>query len=168
MAFNEPLTALSLIAAPAVLTNASAVLAAGTLTRFGRAIDRARQLAAILDKPGMLETVEGQMRYRQFERTQKRTLLLLRALSQFYLSLGCFAASSLLALLGGVFSSLSPAFGQQIGPVFAAAIGAVGVTTLALGCAALVRETRLAVVTISEERDIIRRMLPGLDSSEPE
>ena len=38
---DNPFTSLSLIAAPAVLTNASSVLALGTSNRFARAIDRA-------------------------------------------------------------------------------------------------------------------------------
>ena len=52
---DNPFTSLTRIAAPAVLTNASSVLALGMSNRFARAIDRARALAAILEK----ETVNG-------------------------------------------------------------------------------------------------------------
>jgi Protein of unknown function (DUF2721) len=40
----NPFAALSLIVAPAILTNASAVLAMSTSNRLARAVDRAREL----------------------------------------------------------------------------------------------------------------------------
>ena len=45
VAFN-PLSILTFIVAPAILTNASSVMSLGTANRFARAIDRARSLSA--------------------------------------------------------------------------------------------------------------------------
>ncbi len=45
----NPFAAVSLIVAPAILTNASAVLAMSTSNRLARAADRARELRACLD-----------------------------------------------------------------------------------------------------------------------
>ena len=42
---SNPFAALSLIVAPAILTNACSVLILSTSNRFARAVDRARQLA---------------------------------------------------------------------------------------------------------------------------
>lgn len=43
---TNPLGILTFIVAPAILTNASSVMALGTANRFARAIDRARELSA--------------------------------------------------------------------------------------------------------------------------
>ena len=48
----NPFAALSFIAAPAILTNASTVLALSTSNRFMRASDRMRVLADRLDRGG--------------------------------------------------------------------------------------------------------------------
>lgn len=48
---NSPFAALSLIVAPAVLTNASSILVLSTSNRLARAVDRARALAAELERP---------------------------------------------------------------------------------------------------------------------
>ena len=45
----NPFAALTLISAPAVLTNASCVLLFGTGNRYGRAIDRVHQLSALIE-----------------------------------------------------------------------------------------------------------------------
>ena len=44
----NPFAVLTFIVAPAILTNASSVMALGTSNRFARAIDRARSLATAL------------------------------------------------------------------------------------------------------------------------
>lgn len=46
---SNPFAALSLIVAPAILTNASSVLAMSTSNRLARAVDRARELARQLE-----------------------------------------------------------------------------------------------------------------------
>ena len=91
----NPFTVLTLIAAPAVLTNASSVLALGTANRLARVIDRVRELTAKLQ--GMDEAADSLelMQVRQLDRVERRALLLTKALSAFYLSLGSFAAVSL-------------------------------------------------------------------------
>ena len=48
-ATDNPYAVLTLIAAPAILTNASSVLALSTSNRFARAVDRQRQLSKLLD-----------------------------------------------------------------------------------------------------------------------
>ena len=47
---NSPLAVLTFIAAPAILTNASSVLALGTSSRFARNVERARQLISAISK----------------------------------------------------------------------------------------------------------------------
>ncbi len=153
---DNPFTSLTLIAAPAVLTNASSVLALGTSNRFARAIDRARALSALLEK----ETVSGDpltiMRVRHLNRVERRSLLLLYALRLFYLALGSFAASALTSLLGATFASSSHHLFYRLTLDAAAVSGTLGVGGLVSGCSLLVGETRLAVQTVSEEARFVR------------
>ena len=45
---DDPFAALTIVVAPALLTNASTVLCLGTATRFGRVLDRTREVSAQL------------------------------------------------------------------------------------------------------------------------
>ena len=47
---NNPFGILTFIVAPAILTNASSIMALGTSNRFARAIDRARSLLAEMER----------------------------------------------------------------------------------------------------------------------
>jgi len=47
---SNPLGMLTFIVAPAILTNASSVMALGTSNRFARTIDRARTLAVLVEE----------------------------------------------------------------------------------------------------------------------
>ena len=160
---SSPFAALTLIAAPAVLTNAASVLALGTSNRFARAIDRQRQLSLQLEKDGrVLVEGEGELRLRQLRRTEVRGQLLLQALTSFYTSLGSFAAASLLALVGAILGAeLAPAVGTATG-LLAVTIGLVGVGGLVFGCVLLVRETRVALESLREEADFTHRKFAHL------
>ena len=153
------------MAAPAVLCNASAVLALGASNRFARAVDRARSLAALLEKRGTLQSEEGSIRLRQFKRTHLRTLLLLRALSAFYLSLGSLAAATVVALIGVALTPWQSQGTIHIAPLIAVICGSVGVGGLGIGCMFLVRETRLAVVSIAEEDQVIRARIAAMEQA---
>src|SRR5215204_6495121 len=96
-----PFAALSLIVAPAILTNASSVLAMSTSNRLARAVDRARDLARQLEDSTAASN-DGGRRLRELAVTEARTVLLLRALRSFYTALGAFAVATLLSLIGSV------------------------------------------------------------------
>ena len=165
---TSPFAAVTMIAAPAVLTNAVSRLASGTANRFSRTLDRARALANRLENPtGKTDPYLGTLIH-QFERAQRRTLLLLSALQAIYVSLGSLAASSLVALVGMTAASYSglDGFGRVAGVVALAGL-ATGVGALAYACVLLMRETRLAVVSIAEEARHIRRKYPTLSAPLP-
>src|SRR4051812_2254580 len=100
----NPFAILTFIAAPAVLTNASSLLALGTSNRFARAVDRSRQLIRILEKKDEPEKMLELYR-EQLPTLERRATLLVRALSSFYFAIGCFAAGSLLSLFGAILAS---------------------------------------------------------------
>ena len=70
---DGPFAALTLIAAPALLTNASSVLALGTANRFSRAVDRQRHLTALLEADdGQGDPEQAKLRLRQLRRAERR------------------------------------------------------------------------------------------------
>jgi len=153
---DNPFASLSLIAAPAILTNASSVLALGTSNRFARAIDRARALSILLEKEQVNAAPITIMRVHQLNRLEKRSLILLHALRSFYLALGSFAASALISLIG---SSLTLSIHHLLFRLilwYGLATGAIGVGAIVFGCSLLVGETRLAVQNVAEEAKLVR------------
>ena len=152
----SPFAALSLIVAPAVLTNASSILVLSTSNRLARAVDRARTLATQLEVPAHIPDRFTPLRLKELATSEQRALMLLSALRLFYGSLGAFAAAALSSLLGAGLSA-GPA-GALAGTLelLAIAAGFIGVGGLILGCVLLVRETRIAVLVVSEEAALLR------------
>jgi hypothetical protein len=146
----DPFSILTVVVAPAVLTNASSVLALGTNNRLARLADRTHTLTAQLAK---LEP--GAKGYKlldyQLPALQTRAQLLLRALRCFYLGLGLFASSALISIAG----SIAAVYGGRSAFQAAAAIGVVcgasAVVALVCGCVLMIRETQLAVIGLAYE-----------------
>jgi hypothetical protein len=158
---TNPFGLLTFIVAPAILTNASSVLSLGTANRFARAIDRARALSSMLEGgEGKAPTPLAAFRARQLRFAERRALLLVRALTAFYVSVGAFGAASLVSLLGAIVTSMLPAAMRY--SVFGLALGAgvLGVAGLVTGSALLVIETRMALRILGEETDLLVRRLP--------
>ena len=154
---DSPYAALSLIAAPAILTNASSVLALGTSNRFARAVDRQRQLSALIDSLRGADAEQGAFRVVQLRRAERRAELLIRALTSFYVSLGSFAAAALVSLLG---AAVLPAGGTTLSlavRLLGLTIGLAGVGGLVFGCTLLVRETRVTLASLRDEAAFSRR-----------
>ena len=72
---------LTFIVAPAILTNASSVMTLGTSNRFARAIDRVRELSALVEGKEHEPDPVTALRVRQLRSAERRTLLLVRALT---------------------------------------------------------------------------------------
>jgi hypothetical protein len=161
---TNPFTLLSLIAAPAVLTNAASLLVLSTSNRFARAIDRARALVVHLKSAHAAADPETPIRFRQLHRAEQRSLLLLASLRLFYLSIGCFAFASLVSLIGAGIASSPYEVGMRVATFASLGSGVLGVGSLVVGCIVLVRETRLAVFSISEETKLLREQHVDLDS----
>jgi hypothetical protein len=155
---ENPFAVLTLIAAPAVLTNASSVLALGTSNRFARAVDRQRQLSAMLDNAGKLDADTLDVRRRQLGITEKRAQLLIGALTRFYTSLGAFAAAALISLIGAVVVPIGSPRIEIAVTTFALLAGVIGVGGLVFGCVLLIRETRLTVQALREEANLSMRL----------
>src|ERR1700719_1563205 len=74
----NPFAILTFIAAPAILTNSSSVMALGTSNRFARAIDRARALSSLVEGKEQDSDPEIVLRLRQLRVAERRALILVR------------------------------------------------------------------------------------------
>jgi len=152
----NPFAVLSLIVAPAILTNASSVLIMSTSNRLARGADRARELSKQLEGTEDLSTVEAQRRLKELTAAEGRTLLLLRSLRSFYVALGAFAFAAFVSLLGAVTAQIKLAAIVLPLELAGVAAGFVAVAALVNGSVLLLRETRIAVQVISERADTVR------------
>lgn len=152
----NPFAVLSLMVAPAILTNASTVLIMSTSNRLARGADRARELSKQLEGTTDLSCPDAQRRLRELRAAEDRTLLLLRSLRSFYVALGAFASSAFVSLLGAVTASIQ--LRPMVLPLELAGVGAglVAVAALVYGSMLLFRETRIAVQVISERAASVR------------
>jgi uncharacterized protein DUF2721 len=150
---ENPFAVLTAIVAPAILTNASSVLALGTSNRLARVVDRTRVVAREL--AGFEPGSSGYQTWTaQLEPLQVRAQMLLKALRLFYAGLGLFATSALVSVCG----SIAAYYGQRVlfkaGAALAVLSGASAVLGLALGCVLMVRETQLGVQSLAKEAKI--------------
>ena len=147
---ENPFAVLTIVVAPAILTSASSMLCLGTNNQLGRIVDRTRIVSSQLTS--LAPTDESCPFYQhQLQVLEVRWTLVLRALKLFYTSLGSFAAAALISLLGAVLttSALHAAF--IVIALFGLSSGTVGVAGLVIGCATMVKETRLAVESLAKE-----------------
>ena len=162
----NPFAALSLIVAPAILTNASSVLAMSTGNRLARAVDRARELARQLEdgktSGGADSDGEFDRRLRELTATEHRVTMLLRVLQSFYMALGGFASATLASLFGAVVSQYGPGLPAIFLEALAVTAGIVGVAALVRGSVILIRETNIAVRTITERAASVRARAENL------
>lgn len=153
----SPFAALSLIAAPAVLTNAASLLTMSTSNRLGRAVDRARDLARQLEAAGPATGLApDDRRLRELVATDERSVLLIRALRSFYSAIGGFACATLSSLVGAVVSSSTNGILVTALEVASVGAGFFAVGALVHGSALLMRETRIAVAVMHERTATIR------------
>lgn len=146
----NPFAVLSLIVAPALLTNTSAVLIMSTSTRLARAVDRARELSKQLEETQDFSSASCVRRLRELAATEQRSLMPLASLRSFYVAMGSFAAATLVSLLGAVMVPLGVSVPVRVLEVIGVGAGIVAVGALIYGSVLLVRETRIVVQVLQE------------------
>ena len=159
----NPFAALSLIVAPAILTNASSVLSMSTSNRLARAVDRAREqsrqhaTAQGSGRPaGRGGAPEIERRLNELTATEERAIMLLHVLQSFYVALGGFATATFASLLGAVVVPLGTGVGVTALELVAVTAGFVGVGAMVRGSAILIRETSIAVRVVTERAASVR------------
>jgi hypothetical protein len=152
---QNPFALLSLIAAPAVLTNAASVLVMSTTNRFLRASERMRALAVRVEEKKLTSGLRALLRA-QVDRTERQATLLLGALRASYTAIGSFASASLISILGAGLASTALRVGFHVLAALALAVGVLGASALVMACANLLAATRLSMLNMSEEAALIR------------
>jgi hypothetical protein len=158
---QSPWALLTFLAAPAILTNASTVLALGTSNRLARASDRARAASSVL--LGGKSAAQGPLAHgateriveEEFDTAARRAAMLVQALRRFYLAAGCFAAAACIALLGAVGAYFDAHALDVGGRVLAIAATMAGVASLVSGTLRLVAETRVALASIGKQVEAV-------------
>jgi hypothetical protein len=156
----NPFAVLSLIVAPAILTNASSVLAMSTSNRLARAVDRARELARQIEAAESARPEgdeETSRRLQELAITDERAVILLKVLQSFYIALGGFAMATLLSLIGAVLATTEHDLAVRTLELFAVGAGGIAVAALGRGSVLLVRETNIAVRVMHERAARVRR-----------
>lgn len=92
----------------------------------------------------------------QVNRVERQGLLLLSAMRWIYVSLGAFAAASLVTLLGAVSGQLGNELLVRIIVGSGLLLGFLGVAGLVGGCVNLFHATQLSLVNIRQEAALIR------------
>ena len=152
----NPFAILTFIVAPAILTNASALMALSTSNRFARAIDRARDLTRQLEiaradsNSSLVDRLISELLL-----TERRAILLLRAIRSFYFSLGGFAFGVLFSLLGAGLINLKVIVLNHLFALSAIVAVFLAVGALVIGSVSLVHETS---ITVGILQDRIRKL----------
>jgi len=146
----NPFTALASIGAPAILTNASALLVMSSSNRLARAVDRARALATEMEAPDAFSNPNAPWLMHELDAAQARMVMLIRSLRSFYIAIGGFAVAALVAITGAIAAPLVPATLTLTLEIFTLCAGFVAVWGLVNGAVLLVRETRTTVNVLKE------------------
>jgi hypothetical protein len=154
---GNPFAVLTFIVAPAILTNASSVMGLQTANRFTRAVERTRSLTGQLAGKDSTEDAETKLWLGQLEFAERRVLLLVRALTAFYVAMGSFAGASFASLLGAVLALRGGEVLLTVAQVVALVSGVSGIGGLLVGSGLLVWESRLSLLSLSAETQFARQ-----------
>jgi len=157
MTGQGPFAALTFIAGPALLTNASTVLLLGTINRYARALDRARSLAdRLLGTSDGADGSHRQFLLAQLDAAQKRVLIIVCSLTAFYVAIGAFALGTLSFLVGETVpvptAGIQLALGLMLGTTM------LGAACLICGTALLAWESRISFRILRLEAEYVRRL----------
>jgi len=150
---NNPFAVLTFIAAPALLTNASCLLALSTINRLIRTRDSMHQLLNESEntaRPQRANFIE------HVNRVERQAMVLLGALRWIYVGLGAFVAATLVTLLGAVAGESGSELAMKAVIGVGLLLGFAGVTGMVGGCVHLFHATQLSLINIREEADTIR------------
>jgi hypothetical protein len=154
---DNPFAVLSFLAAPAILTNATTLLAMSTSNRLARASDRARAASSqILSLKATDETL-AILHQTDFQISTTRARMLVQSLRSFYFAAGCFSAGTCAALLGAFSSRWHLPRLDSVTQALTMVLSSAGMVGLVLGAIRLVTETRLALRSLDAHHTAITR-----------
>ncbi len=154
-ALNSTIEFLTAMVTPTLLISATGSLVLSTSTRLGRVIDRVRELENRLGELIYLEDKEGVPLYDKrvevivdlLDKVTSRSRILQRAMGAFYYGLGSFILTSVTIAIAAF---LTKFHFLQLLPI---GIGIVGIMWLFYGSLLMLRETRMATLSVNAEMD---------------
>jgi hypothetical protein len=123
----------------------------GTGNRYGRAIDRVHELTDMIREGSTLQPDELQLGVRQLESAERRTLLIVRALTCFYSAVAGFVASTVVSLIGALMVSAGTVGNISFTLGLGLLTGTIGVCAMISGALMLACETRFSFLVLVEE-----------------
>jgi Protein of unknown function (DUF2721) len=152
----NPFAALTLIVAPAILTNACSILTFVTSNRYAVIVDRWRAVTTdLVDLPQTAP--ERPMRVAHIARLEHRCKLLLMGLRGLFVAIGMFALAALVALIGASLTIYQLSAAASIAEGVGLAGGVVAVVSLLFALSRLFVEAMLSAAHVTEEAMILRQ-----------
>lgn len=150
--FTRALNALNLLSAmitPAVLISACGTLVISTSARLARIVDRTRELSRLIEEFYKSDAMDFRDERRaEFERQlaihARRSQLVQRSLTSYYVALSLFVAATVAVGFTAVF---------KLAAWLPNLLGIVGTLFLFYGCLMLMAETRLALRSVKTEME---------------
>ncbi len=152
---QSPFGVVTFIAAPALLTNATSVLAMSTISRMLATREQMQKLYT-QSEAAKQPDIDAVRMIKKVDRVEKQAELLLGALHAIYIALAAFAGATLVTLLGAGTASFQQTFLLHALVWLGVALGFVGVGGLVMGCGRLFRATQLSLINIRDEAAQIR------------
>lgn len=152
---QNPFAIITIIGAPAILTNASSILGLTTSGRLMRSLDTISQIEKKLDDP----VNEGPVRdiyLAQARLAQRQSRHFLWAMKASYASLAAFAFSCFLALIGSVLLLFSVRELANLISLLSLASGSFGVLGLVWSSVELIVASQLTLKIMSKNLEILK------------
>lgn len=151
---QNPFAVITIIAAPAILTNASSILGLSTGNRLMKCLDTINTIEKKMNEGALPSLLEIYSEQNQLAYRQSRNFL--RALRASYTSLGAFAFSCFLALLGSALMLvISVNFIEPLA-ILSLFVGGVGVLSLVWSSVELVIASRITVKIMEKNIQILK------------
>ena len=153
---QNPFAVITIIAAPAILTNASALLSLSTSNRLMRCLDRINEFNEKLEAADLSDQLRS-LFIEQLDLSHQQSKQFLRALRAIYISLASFAGASFIALAGAATTTLLPRIlidGFGLISFIAGGFGALGFVWASFE---LIRASRITVRIMSSDLQLIQK-----------
>lgn len=154
---QNPFAVITVIAAPAILTNASSILTLSTSTRLMRCLDRINTLTGHLDR----QEISKELRViylEQVELSHKQARQFLGALRWIYVALGAFAIASFLALVGASTVTLLPEKVLEVFGALSLVSGGVGALGFLWSSINLISASRITVRVLQTDNEMLKAL----------
>ncbi len=155
-ALNSTIEFLTAMVTPTLLISATGSLVLSTSTRLGRVIDRVRELERRLNELILVENKDDVPLFDKridtvvnlLDKVTSRARILQKALGAFYYGLSFFMLTSVTIAIVALASNVFRSYRWMPIP-----IGVIGILCLFYGAMLMLRETRMATVTVNSEMD---------------